>query len=289
MERELWRLLYTLGRLLDKRRALGLYRDADVVGVYLWAVCHERNTSWAVDERNWPDELDVPIPSQPTMSRRLRSPAVEQLMEEVLNCFVFLHGMANEWVKVVDGKPLPVGGRSKDPDAHWGYASSGCAKGYKVFAIYGAGPLPLTWRVAAMNASEATMAKKMLPDLEGGGYLLGDSIYDSSELYRMTREHNHQLVAPRKRKGPGWGHRVQEPTRRRAADLLQSQFGEALFATRRRIEQHFAHLTNFGGGLSPLPNWVRRLHRVRLWVLAKILIYATWLLQKTAGDVLALE
>ena len=32
--------------------------------------------------------------------------------------------------------------------------------------------------------------------------------------------------------------------------------------------------THFGGGLAPLPNWVRTLGRVRLWVHAKLLIDA---------------
>jgi hypothetical protein len=43
-------------------------------------------------------------------------------------------------------------------------------------------------------------------------------------------------------------------------------------AEREHIEQQFAHLTNFGSGLAPLPNWVRRITRVRKWVLAKFLI-----------------
>jgi hypothetical protein len=287
MERELWKVLYALGRLLDKRRTLGLYRDADVVGVFLWAVCHERTTTWATEARNWPRELAVNVPSQSTMSRRLRSAGVQKLMEDVLHSFILMHVLAKDWVKIVDAKPLPVGGRSKDPDARWGHAAGGCAKGYKIFAIYGGGPLPLTWRVAAMNAGETTIAKNMLPDLQGGGYLLGDSIYDSNSLYLIARQHNHQLVAPRKRKGSGFGHRVHEPDRLRAAELLQTPFGQALAAERRGIEQRFAQFTNFGGGLAPLPNWVRRLYRVQLWVLAKILIYAAWLLQKTAPAVLA--
>jgi len=287
MERELWKVLYTISRLLDKRRPLGLYRNADIVGVFLWAVVHDRTTNWATDEKNWPAKLAIYIPSQSTMSRRLRSADVLQLMDDMSGSFIIMSVLAKDWVKVVDAKPLPVGGHSKDPDARWGHGVCGFAKGYKLFAIYGEGPLPLTWRVAAMNAGETTIAKGMLPDLQGGGYLLGDKLYDSNPLYIAARQYNHQLVAPRKQKGKGLGHRSHDPDRIRAAELLQTQFGQALFAERGRIEQNFAHLTNFGGGLAPLPNWVRRLHRVQLWVQAKILIYAAWLLQKTSSTVLA--
>ena len=170
MERELWKVLYTLGRLLDKRRSLGLYRDADIVGAFLWAVAHDRTTNWTTNKKNWPAELGIYIPSQSTMSRRLRSTSVRQLMDDMWGNFVLMSVLAKDWVKVVDAKPLPVGGHSKDPDARWGHGVRGFAKGYKLFAIYGEGPLPLTWRVAAMNAGETTIAKGMLPDLQGGGY-----------------------------------------------------------------------------------------------------------------------
>ena len=289
MEQELWNELYTIARCLDKHRPLGLYRHADIVGVYLWAVIHDRPTSWATVAINWPKVIDIYIPSQPTMSRRLRSAATRQLLDDVESTFVLILVMAKVWVKIVDAKPLPVGGHSKDPDARWGHGVCGFAKGYKLFAIYGESPLPLTWRVAAMNAGETTIAKRMLPDLQGGGYLLGDKLYDSNPLYIVARQYNHQLVAPRKQKNKGLGHRSHDPDRLRAAELLQTQFGQALFAERGRIEQNFAHLTNFGGGLAPLPNWVRRLHRVQLWVQAKILIYAVWLIQKISSTVLAVE
>lgn len=287
MERELWKVLYTLSRLLDKRRSLGLYRDADIVGVFLWAVAHDRTTNWTTNKKNWPANLGIYIPSQSTMSRRLRSAGVQQLMDDMWGAFVLMQALAKDWVKIVDAKPLPVGGHSKDPDARWGHGVCGFAKGYKLFAIYGEGPLPLTWRVAAMNAGETTIAKGMLPDLQGGGYLLGDKLYDSNPLYIAARQYNHQLVAPRKQKGKGLGHRIHDPDRIRAAELLQTQFGQALITERGKIEQQFAQLTNFGGGLAPLPNWVRRLHRVQLWVQAKILIYAAWLLQKISPTVIA--
>jgi hypothetical protein len=288
MEQELWKLLYTLARQLDKRQASGLYRPSDIVGVALWAVLHDRPIVWATLESNWPQGIRLFIPSQSTMSRRLQHLTTQHLMHEMEKAFLVLLLLVERWVKIIDAKPLPVGGHSKDPDAHWGHGVRGYAKGYKLFAIYGEGPLPLTWRVAPMNAGETTVAQRMLPDLQGGGYLLGDKRYDSNSLYAAARRNNHQLVAPRQRPGTGLGHRPHDTDRLRAMELLQTAFGKALIEERNRIEQDFAHLTNFGGGLAPLPNWVRREHRVRLWVQAKILIYAAWLQNKLQHSVLAL-
>jgi hypothetical protein len=274
MELELWKVLYVLACQLDKSWPRGLYKDCEIVGVFLWAVIHDRPTCWAADLKNWPAnrKIHMNVPSQSTMSRRLGSIGVAQLLDAMTGQYVLMSTMATRWVKVVDAKPLPIGGHSKDPEAKWGHSVRGPAKGYKIFAVWGNGPIPLTWRVTPMNESETKMTQRMLPDLQGGGYLLGDSIYDSNPLYTLARQYNHQLVAPRKRPRTGLGHRHHDPDRLRAINLLQTKFGKALMAEREHIEQQFAHLTNFGSGLAPLPNWVRRITRVRKWVLAKFLI-----------------
>ena len=47
---------------------------------------------------------------------------------------------------------------------------------------------------------------------------------------------------------------------------------------RNAIERRFGAWVSFGGGLGPLPAWVRRFSRVRNWVQAKILVAgARWL------------
>ncbi|MDZ4683462.1 MAG: hypothetical protein SH850_00140 [Planctomycetaceae bacterium] len=48
-----------------------------------------------------------------------------------------------------------------------------------------------------------------------------------------------------------------------------------------RIELAWGQATSFGGGLVPLPAWVRRHHRVRTWVWAKLLINAVRILHKS--------
>ena len=63
--------------------------------------------------------------------------------------------------------------------------------------------------------------------------------------------------------------------RREAVEIWQRRptFARKVYALRGEIERIFSRLTCFGGGLSPLPAWVRRLDRVTLWVTAKIALY----------------
>lgn len=179
------------------------------------------------------------------------------------------------FVMMVDGKPQAISNCSKDPDSCWGKTRHGFAKGYKVHAIYGRGEMPLAWDVEPLNVAELTVAVRLLSSLgRGGGYVVGDRAYDSNTLHNVAMEQGYQLVAKKLRRGKGLGHCRHSPGRVRCFALLEQQFGRALLAFREQVERHFAWLGNHGGGLEPLPNWVRRIHRVREWIQAKFLIHA---------------
>lgn len=186
MERERWNELYALAGRLGKSIVGGyVYDVVCIVGVYFWAVVHDRPVSWACEKRNWPADLvRWGLPSQPTMSRRLRSTAVRQLLAAIEDAMRQDANSAE--VKLIDAKPLMVGGCSKDKDAKWGRAAGGFWKGYKFFALWGGGPLPIAWTVNSMNVSEERMARKLIPHLSGEGYLIGDNVYDSNTLYDMA-------------------------------------------------------------------------------------------------------
>jgi hypothetical protein len=287
MERELWNQLYTLALELDKRCWTWGYPAAVIVGVYLWAVIHDRPTCWACEGRHWPEGHPWDhLPSQSCMSRRLRSQTVEKLFEEMEQAIRENPGYC--WVKFIDGKPLPIGGYSKDPDAKWGRATSSKAKGYKLYAIVGRGSFPLVWHIDTMNVNENKVAQQLLSRLQGQGYLVGDSMYDSNPVHDAALAHNHQLIAPRRHPNAGGlGHHRHSPGRIRCLELLQHHFGKALLKQRKHIERVFGWLTSFGGGLSPLPSWVRRTWRVKEWIRAKMLIDATKLSKRNSKLVTA--
>ena len=291
MERELWIALYRMLRAAAARRAPRPKRvrvgDAVIVAVYVWAALHDRPVSWATRPCNWPRELlDFALPSQSTMSRRLRTTSMRDLMAALhaplgggsSSSSSSSSSAGNTLVKTIDAKPLPVGAYSVAKDARWGRGTRGHVRGYKLHALYGDGPLPIAWEVVPMNASEQRVARRLLRHLRGAvGYVLADRVYDVNDLYARAADVGHQLLAPRKRPDAGLGHRAHHPNRLRAIEMLEGPcptFGRQLYALRATIERRFGRLTNFGGGLAPLPNWVRTLPRVRLWVHAKLLIDA---------------
>ncbi len=274
MERELWSLLYHVVQELDSGCGHWKYSAGDVVVVYLWAVVHDRPTSWAAAKANWSNDLcPISLPSQPCLSRRLRQAETQQLMTAIEETWLALVCVEQWWLKVIDAKPLPVSCISKDADARYGRGAGGYQNGYKFYAVWGVGPLPAAWALAPMNVSEKIMARPLIRDLRGGGYLLGDNEYDSNVLYELAHEANYQLLAPQ-RKSTSLGHQRHSPYRLRCIELRKQPFGKDISNYRGEIERNFGGLTSFGGGLMGLPSWVRRFTRVRNWVHAKLLINA---------------
>lgn len=289
MNREDFRALLEVVRQLGQRRddARQRYTQATVFTVLAWAVFNNRPVYWACVPENWPPGLRRgPLLSQSQMSRRLRTEQFRRFVFRV-QLSVRRRGGGTSLVMAIDGKPLPIASHSTDRQAGYGRAVGGKAKGYKLHAIINVRGVVLTWRVAAMNADERTMARRMIKDVDGPGYLLGDANYDSNKLYARACERQVQCVIPR-RYGPGRkvGHRSQHPARLRSRDMLETepkQFGNALLNMRLCVERFFSELTSTGGGLLCLPAWVRTHRRVQQWVGIKILFQQLHAQRRTAA------
>ena len=292
MEDQLWAALYPLIRQEDKRRGRRervQFSDADILLVALWAILHDRPICWACRRRNWPHDYTRDLPSPATMSGRLRTLSVQLLLEQVfyrlLAATHVLEGLC--LCRRVDSKPLPVGGFTKDRDARRrGYATGGLAKGYKLFTCWcknmvvpealvlgpmcesdPAGTCALIDRVVALHPGGAAV-----------GYLIADVTDDSNPLHDYATARGFQVLAPRKQPGTGLGHGRHSPGRLRAIEMLEGPdpsslaFGRSLYALRGQIERDYGNAGSFGGGLQPLPNFVRRPRRVALWVIGKLII-----------------
>jgi len=276
MERELWPELYRavkeVGKLVRQKGVR--YQPWVIALVYLWAAIHERPVAWACVASHWSTTRLRPwaLPSESTMSRRVYRVAMGVFWKR-LEDHVRQTGYRG-LLSFVDGKPLVVGNSSKDRDARVGWATNGFARGYRLHEIQGNRAFPEAWEVTSLNVSESVVAQMLVQQARGGGYLLADGAYDSGPLFDGTQKHGYQLLAPCEQEGAGRGHRRLSAARRRSIELNQTSFGRELLAQRRQIEQAFGNLTCFAGGLGPLPAWVRRPHRVRTWVWAKLSINA---------------
>jgi Transposase DDE domain len=282
MEHQLLKAIVDVLRQLDKPRTPTRFDFSDevIVEVYYWSVLCDRPTSWACRKEHWPiHRRQRPLPSQPTLSRRLRSPSVVALLDALERRVVAPKEPGLFWM--IDGKPLPIGGCSKDRQAGYGKAAGCKAKGYKLHALVGSGGAVAQWRVAPMNKDERVMAGRLVKAAppEVVGYLLADANFDSNPLHQACDDRGElQLVTPR-RYGPGkgTGHRKQTAGRLRCIALTESPFpafAAQLRADRAEVERQFGNLTNWGGGLTCLPAWVRTHRRVRRWVQAKLVLTA---------------
>jgi hypothetical protein len=278
MERELFALLIEVLNSLEaarKRPPKARFADRHIVLVFLWAVLHDRPVSWACQRRNWPahDRTRL-LPSGSTMSRRLRSAAVLDLIE-ALRARLHVPVLNHHDLLMLDAKPSPVSGHSADPEARCGRASAGMARGYKAHCIADSAGNKRVFEVVPMNISEVTMAKLLLQRLpeSPGMVLLADGNYDCNELYDLAAAKGVQLIAaPRKKVTKGLGHTRHSPHRLRAMSIRTGTPG--VLERRRWIEGQFGTLGNVVGGLSPLPNHVRRLHRVKRWFTGKLIVDA---------------
>ncbi len=276
MERELWPRLYHL--IMDTGQSFRLadvsYQPHIVALVFFWAVLHDRPISWACDAQNWTSTTLRParLPSASTLSRRLRRLETALFMRLIVQR-IRQTGVPR-LIAVIDGKPLPVGGASEDPEAHCGRGAARLAKGYKLYAVHDGRPIAAVYRVYALNINEDKVAEEMAPEFPGGGYLLGDGEYDANGVFDAVGRAGYQLLTRREKPEAGLGHHYQSPYRLRCIDLMKSSFGQDIYRSRGDIERDFGNLTSFGGGLSPLPAWVRHENRVWLWVSAKMVINA---------------
>jgi hypothetical protein len=272
VERELWPILYRALRDVSAtaHHKKVQYQPWVIVAVLLWAAIHDRPRCWACSVEHW-DTTDLRpphVPSAPTVSRRARRAEVTNLLNRL---GAQLRGDGPPaWTLMIDGKPLPVGRCSKDPDAQ----PNQHGRGYKLHMIWGDRCMPEAWEVTAANEYEGAVAERLLARICGKGVLLGDGSYEASRVYDAAAPSGYLLLAPPGEQDTGRGHVYQSEHRQLALSWFRDGLGWELWRSRPGIERAFGNAGSFGGGLGPLPNWVRRLGRVTRWVQCKLLINA---------------
>jgi hypothetical protein len=258
---------------------LNTHRDQTIVAVLLWACLNNRPVSWAVVATNWPRHAKPRhgLPSQSCMSRRMRTRHVYELIQHFEQAM--RDTLPSSDIKLIDGRPLSIGGCSKDPDAKTGYGAGRLVHGYKLHLLTDKnGPVD-QWVLTPMNGSEPDAAFAMLPHVRSAAYVLGDGNYDVDRLYDEAGDRNIcWLTQPRRAGSKAPGHRKHSPYRLQAWHWLRSDEGAC---TIKRVRSGIERVNAWQGcaqvGLATLPHHVRRRHRVQLWVAMKMIIYHHWL------------
>lgn len=286
MDSHVWRTVYQMivaeDRSIPRLGRKPKYTDVLIVGMYLWSVGHDRPLCWACRRENYSSCFRPrKLPSVSQFCRRIKTLRCQQILQGVHDRLA-QPGVVSK-LSFFDGRALVVGPHTKDREAHRGRVSGGFARGYKLHAwATEDGRIPV-WSVMPLNVNEKRVAKELIVHGNLSGLVLADMGYDGGPLYDAVAERGMQLLTPMIKKNPGKGHRRQSPWRLAAA---WSWDGIAGYVYRERIsvERFFGHQATYGGGLGPLPGWVRTLERVRRWVGAKLIIYhARLYLRRAAG------
>lgn len=274
MDSHVWKVIYQEIRRADRaisrwgRRPT--YSDGLIVAMYVWSVGHDRPLCWACDRQNYSSRFRPRrLPSVSQFCKRIRTDRCAAILQRLHEHLAGLESFTE--LSFLDGRVLRVGPCSKDREAARGPAPGGMAKGYKLHA-WGTkdGRIP-RWSVMPLNVSEKRVAGKLLEQGDACGIVLADGNYDAGWLYDLVAEDGGQLLTPLP-ENVGKGHRKQSEARLRAA-AFRSNLGGYVYRERLKIERIFAHQSAFGGGLGPLPPWVRTLSRVRRWIGTKLIIY----------------
>lgn len=286
MDSQTWRTVYraivAANRSVPRFGRTPQYSDTLIVAMYLWAVWHDRPLCWASDRSHY-NTLFRPrkLLSNSQFCKRLQTVRVQQILQRVHDQLSG-RGTPAE-LAMLDGRILRVGSHSKDPDARKGRVAGGFGRGYRLHA-WGTQDqrIPL-WSVMPLNIDERVIAMALVDQAPPAPLVLADTNYDSGKLYDRFAERGISLLTPMRSPNAGRGHRRPSLVRLAAA-LTWDGIAGYVYRERAEIERQFGHQVWTAGGLGPLPGWVRRLPRVRMWVGGKLIIqHARLLVRRSTG------
>lgn len=289
MDRQQWMILR--GLIQGAVRAIGPSRRVDfkdelILAIYFWSVIHDRPLCWACERTHY-NSMFRPrrLPSVSQFCRRVKTERFQRFLQHIQDASTSqrrLHA-----VNFLDGKPLEVSKFSRDPDAKAGYGAGRVSKGYKLHALVTKERRFAAWSVQPLNTHEMNVARVFFDEavrVPLGSVFLADGAYDAHVLHKdVARRGGWLYVKPRGKATHPVTRRQMGSARRDLLDVWQQTPGQAkwIYNERVNVEGTFSNLTSYGGGLGPLPAFVRRLERVRRWVGAKIILYHIRLDQRT--------
>jgi hypothetical protein len=262
----------------DKVKSGQMYSDRLIMLVVLWAAIHDRPICWACELANWRiSRLPAWLPHPSTISRRSRQPDFSRAIEMTIARLCDKLGSPSQEA-MIDGVHLAISNYSRDPDAANVRAYRGFSQGYKLHAVIDVRGVVLAYEVRSLNVNERLPAGTLLTRLPHGvRRVLADRNYDSSKLHARLQPFGIRLYCPPfKGKISPRSH----PRRRILTRLSRHPMGARIGNRREHIERQFGLMGNYGCGLKGLPHWVRRQHRVKPWLDAKLLIHHAFLISK---------
>lgn len=287
MDRQSWiilrQLIHRAVREIGPSRRV-VFSDSLVLRMYFWAVAHDRPMGWACDRQNYHSHFrPCALPSVSQFCRRIKTGRFQQHLQYLHDALADQRALSG--INFFDGKPLVVGNYSRDPDAKTGYGVGRIDKGYKLHALVTEDRRIAMWSVLPLNIHEMGVARILIDQAEipKGTVFMADGNYDAHKLHKdIYRRGGWLWTRPRGMAKHPVTLRQMGAARRALISIWEQapDYAEWIYKRRIHVEATFSNLTSYGGGLGPLPAFVRRLDRVRRWVGAKIILYHLRLKQR---------
>lgn len=292
MDRELWMILCRAIR--GAVRAAGasrrvMFSDLLILKMYIWSVAHDRPLWWACQKQHYHSVFRPRrLPSVSQFCRRVKSDLFQRHLQAVHQALT--QNCQWQGLNFLDGKPLEVGNYSRDPEAKTGFAAGRLGKGYKLHALVTQDRRIATWCVLPMNVHEMKVAQAMIGQgptmsrMSPGTVFMADGNYDAHVFHKQIAAAGGSLyIKPRGVARHPVTRRQMGGARRQLIEFWQKLPEQAqwIYNERVNVEGTFSNLCSYGGGLGPLPAFVRRLERVRRWTGAKICLYHARLEQRS--------
>lgn len=284
MEGDLLRIIRDIVRDREPESRRFRHKTSTILLVGQWAIMNDRPMCWACEPCHWPDALRPErLPHPSTLSRRWRSETVQQAARKSFAGLINKHQETSKSrYAAIDGRPLLVGGATKDRQARSGRAVRGMGIGYKLHAVVDARKLVIDFIIEPLSVNEQKPAKTLLARLPPHiTHVLADGAYDAMTLHTAAAQANRKLYAPVRGNYVG---RRQQPRRVALLRLSARKIGKRLMASRDEIERVFALMSNVGFGYKGLPPWARGLHRVTRWLWGKLMLYHAYQLKQRAKN-----
>lgn len=254
------------------------FTDNLIVKMYFWAVAHDRPLSWACHREHYHGPFRPRrLPSISQFCKRVKAEQFQKYLQHIHDATTNDRELKD--INFFDGKPLTVGAYTRDPEAKNGYAVAQMGKGYKLHALVTCERKVAVWSVESLNKHEMPVARTLIRHAAKpprGALYLADRAYDAHKLHKDIHDRGGWLwTEPRGRGRHPVTRRQMGVARRAMLDVWDQtpRYAKSVYRKRIAVEGTFSNLTSHAGGLGPLPNFVRRLERVRRWVGAKIILY----------------
>ena len=303
MERELvWRQVYEGIGHISKTFGFGhkgqghpdVYPTGIILTCWMWACLWREPMAWAMRTLGSPKKrrafqglgfsLPHAIPDNSTVSRRMQRPDFWQMLEQLhYHMAQRLLGPDSCRHLIVDSSPLDIPAISHDPDARYGHHGH---FGYRLHTLLTQDQIILEQEAWATNQQELAVFPRLVQQAARRGvrcrYLAADIGYDSEGAHQSTlRFLGGMLVAPLNKRG-GTPECSRTPLRKTMWHLWQTPAVQAAWKQRPTVERAYSVIKG-PLGLDSLPRHIRKLTRVRRFLLAGIILYHAYVSQRNAA------